>query len=216
MSDKRRQTTEIGRDAATDSPRPDSDSVGFDDVGLWLAELKAAARGLLRLEGNAGSMHTTQLVNSGLRKLCPKAKDWQEVSWKDREAFFKDAFFAMRRVLIDHARRRAARREVQAGNLASEFTAPLAAAGALDLDRLVDRATSSAELATAVDQALLDLDAAYPGQQLAEIVQHRLFSGLGQMEVATMLGITDRTVRTREHLAYAHLREFLGRFFANP
>ena len=197
-------------ESAADGP------VTWDDVASFQEELKRTTRALLAQEGNAGTVHTTQLLNSALKKLVPKQRDWREVSWKDRDAFFKDAHFAMRRRLIDYARRRKVRKEVKAGGFESEAVGPLVAAGALNLDRLVDQTAANAGLAEAVDRALAELDRLYPGQRLAEIVQHRCFEGLTQVEIARLLGFSERTVRDREKLAYALLRQDLTGFFTKP
>ena len=196
----------------TNETEPDG-PVTWEHIASLQEELKRAARAMLAREGNAGSVHTTQLLNSALKKLAPKSRDWREVTWADREAFFKDAFFMMRRVLIDYARRRKVRKEVKAGAFETEAVGPLVTAGALNLDRLVDHAAANAELAEAVDRALAELDRLYPGQGLAEIVQHRCFEGLTQVEIASVLDLSDRTVRDREKLAYALLRQDLAAFF---
>lgn len=190
-----------------------TEPVTWDDVGELLQDLKATAHGLLRQEWNAGTVHTTQLLNDALKKLIPRKCDWQDVAWKDRTAFFKDAFFAMRRMLIDYARRRKVRAEVKVGGFEDEHIAPLTEARLLNFDRLIDRAGERAELAQAVDEALSELEATYPGQELASIVQHRIFNGLAQKEIAQMLGVTDKTIYNRIQLAYAFLRLKLGTFF---
>ncbi len=187
--------------------------VSWADVAAFQEALKRDARALLAREGNAGTVHTTQLLNSALKKLLPKGRDWREVSWENREAFFKDAHFAMRRLLIDYARRRKARNVVKAGSFDSEGIAPLVAAGALNLDRLVDQTSERAELAEAVDRALDKLDRLNPGQRLAEIVQHRCFERLTQQEIGKMLGESADTVRKREHRAYGLLAHELKAFF---
>ncbi len=188
--------------------------VSWADVAAFQEALKRDARALLAREGNAGTVHTTQLLNSALKKLLPKGRDWREVSWGNREAFFKDAHFAMRRLLIDYARRRKARNVVKAGSFDSEGIAPLVAAGALNLDRLVDQTSERAELAEAVDRALDKLDRLNPGQRLAEIVQHRCFERLTQQEIGKMLGESADTVRKREHRAYGLLAHELKAFFS--
>ncbi len=188
--------------------------VSWADVAAFQEALKRDARALLAREGNAGTVHTTQLLNSALKKLLPKGRDWREVSWENREAFFKDAHFAMRRLLIDYARRRKARNVVKAGSFDSEGIAPLVAAGALNLDRLVDQTSERAKLAEAVDRALDKLDRLNPGQRLAEIVQHRCFERLTQQEIGKMLGESADTVRKREHRAYGLLAHELKAFFS--
>ena len=198
-------------DASAGSP---DGPVGWDDVLALMADLKRTARGLLAREGNAGSIHTTHLVNSALRKLTPRSRDWEEVTWQDREAFFKAAFFSMRRVLIDHARRRTVRRQVQVGGFESKLVAPLVEAGVLNLDRLMDQSGANRELAEAVVEALEGLERRYSRDRLGDIVQHSVFFGLNQAEIAGLLGISERTVRTRLKLAYALLAKELRRFFA--
>jgi RNA polymerase sigma factor (sigma-70 family) len=189
--------------------------VAWDDILEFMDELKRAARSLLANEASAGSVLTTQLVNSALKKLKPKDKQWQDVNWSDRASFFKDAHFAMRRLLVDYARRRKTRAHVQVGSFETECVVELTAAGQLDFDRLVQDAAASAELAEAVDAALEDLDRQYPELQLSAIVQHRVFDGLTQEEIGKLLDITDRTVRTRQKLAYALLRKALRQHFAS-
>ncbi len=187
--------------------------IQWEDVQGLMWELKQAAHGLLGREGNAGSVHTTQLVNSALKRLIPKGSNWEEVCWADRQAFFKDAHFTMRRLLVEYARRRQRRRQIGVGGFDTEHITPLVQAGVLDLDHLVTDAADSPALAEAVAEALEELDRLYPKQQLAAIVQHRAFDGLGQAEIARLLDVTERTVRTHQKLAYALLRKALAKFY---
>jgi RNA polymerase sigma factor (sigma-70 family) len=186
---------------------PDESPVTWDDVQSLMENLKGTARSLLSDEGNAGPVHTTQLVNSALKKLVPKSRDWQEASWENREAFFKDAHYSMRRLLVDYARRRKRRRQVQAGDFGTEHVAPLVKAGSLDLDQLVVDAAESVDLAEALAAALEELEQKYPKQ--ATVIQHHVFEGLGQGETARLLELSERSVRSYEKLAYALLRKAL-------
>jgi RNA polymerase sigma factor (sigma-70 family) len=188
--------------------------VTWHDVQDLMEALKGRARELLAREGNAGTVHTTQLVNSALKKMAPKTRDWEEVAWEDRKAFFKDANFAMRRCLIDYARRRERRAHVQAGNFGTEDLAAIFPAKILDLDRLVWDAAEKLELAEAIDSALQQLEESYPGRDLAALVELRVFEGLGQAEIARLLEVSERTVRKQEKLAYALLSRALQPFFA--
>lgn len=131
--------------------------------------------------------------------------------WADREKFFKDTYFAMRRVLATAARDRGRRKEVKAGSFESEQVNALVTNRELNLDRLMDAASDSSELADAISRALDTLEQQDP--ETASIVQHRAFSGLGQDEIAKLMGISIRTVRTREKLGYALLRQELVAFF---
>jgi RNA polymerase sigma factor (sigma-70 family) len=188
-------------------------SITWDDIQGLMDALKAKARELLAREGNAGTVQSTQLVNSALKKMVPKTGDWQEMAWPDRGALFRDAHRCMRQCLVDYARRRKRRAQVQVGAFDTENVASLAKLGALDLDRLVWDAAERAELAEALAAALEQLANDYPGRNLAAIVEFRVYEGLGQAEIARMLEVDERTVRNREKLAYALLRQGLQDFF---
>ena len=82
----------------------------WDDVVLLLEDVKAMARGLLRHE-RQGSLQTTALVVSALRRQRLADQDWGCVTWVNRQYFFAALYRAMHRVLLDHARVRARRRE---------------------------------------------------------------------------------------------------------
>ncbi len=194
-------------------PREDESSVTWDDVQGLMNDLKQTARSLLAREGNAGSVHSTQLVNSALKKLAPKAGKWDDVAWSDRDSFFKDAHFSMRRLLVDYARRRIRRNQILAGGFETEQVEALARTGELNLDQLMVNAAESEGLAEALTLALDELEQAYPERRLADIVQFRVFEGLGQLEIATLLGVSERTVRTYEKLAYGLLRKALKAYF---
>jgi DNA-directed RNA polymerase specialized sigma24 family protein len=188
---------------------PNESPVTWADVQNLMADLKGMARSLLAREANAGSVHSTMLANSALKKLVPRSQDWREITWESREAFFRDAHFSMRRLLVDYARRRARRAHVQVGGFESDAVGSLVKIGALDLDRLVVNASESVELAEAIAAAFEELERKYPDRPLAAVIQHRVFEGLGQGETAKLLQLSDRTVRTYEKLAYALLRKAL-------
>jgi DNA-directed RNA polymerase specialized sigma24 family protein len=178
-----------------------------------MADLKGMARSLLAREANAGSVHSTMLANSALKKLAPKSRNWSEITWESREAFFRDAHFSMRRLLVDYARRRTRRAHVLVGGFESEAVGPLVKTGVLDLDKLVVKATESVELAETIAAALEELERKYPDRPLAAVIQFRVFDGLGQAETAKLLQIGERTVREYEKLAYALLRKALRPYF---
>jgi len=198
----------------TDEP-PGDGPVTWEDVSALWEELKGAARAWLAKEGNAGTVHTTQLLNSALKKLVPKSRDWREVSWENRQHFFADAHQAMRNKLKDYARARNAKKRdaIRVGNFGSEFVNPLAESGVLNLDTLVDAAAANAELAEGVDRALTELDCLYPGQHLADIVQYRCFERLSQEQIGKMLDLKPDAVRKREHRAYGLLSVALKEFY---
>ncbi len=106
--------------------------------------------------------------------------------WRDRGHFFAAAAEAMRHILIDEARRKAA--EKHGGN---KRRSPLVDVASMD-------AMSPLEL-LALDEALVRLAQAYP--QHAKLVELLFFAGLRQEESAACLGISVATAR--RHWAFA-------------
>ncbi|HLQ39064.1 MAG TPA: ECF-type sigma factor [Planctomycetota bacterium] len=139
-----------------------------DPVLSLKAPLRALAERLLRGERRDHTLQATALLHEAflrLRGLHDRALPRPVVL----------ALFArtMRRVLVDHARRRRAR--LCAQEQAAEAATTARAGFVLDLDA-----------------ALRALAAAAPRQ--ARVVELRFFGGFGVPEVATCLGITERTV----------------------
>jgi RNA polymerase sigma factor (TIGR02999 family) len=137
-------------------------------------ELKRIARHQLRLNAKA-TLSTTELVHEAFLKLGRGPAS----GWDGRSHFFGAAARAMREVLVDFARRRKAVK--RGGDL--ERVSLGEAEGALDmqLDEIL-----------ALDAALDQLNAV--NERLRQIVELRFFGGLGQEEVAEILGVTTRTV----------------------
>ena len=155
-------------------------------------ELRAIAR---RYMGNERAGHTLQptaLANEAYLRLV----DLDEIDWRGRAHFFAVAAGIMRRVLIDHARkRRAARRGGDAKRVPLEETVLLAN----------ERPEELVEL----DEALVRLRELDPRQE--QIVELRFFGGLSVEETAAVIGISARTVKREWAVARAWLRAELGR-----
>src|SRR5215475_4828676 len=66
------------------------------------AELRRVARRCLRGERPGNSLHTTALVNEAYVRLV----DYKRMQWQDRAHFFAVSAQLMRRILVEHARRR--------------------------------------------------------------------------------------------------------------
>ena len=98
---------------------------------------------------------------------------------------------AIRRVLVDHARRRLAAKRGGGGERLSLTVAELADAPGADLD-LID-----------LDAALAELGAAKPDH--AQVIEMRFFGGMTAAEAAEVLGVTERTVERRWRFARAWL-----------
>ncbi len=138
-------------------------------------ELRGIAHAQLRRERPGHTLGTTGLVHETYVRLV----DQTRVEWRDRGHFFAAAACAMRRILVDYARRnRAARR----GGGSVRFT----------LDEDVP-AAERGEMLLALDEALDRL--ATVDRRLSRVVECRYFSGLTEQETADTLGVTRRTVQ---------------------
>ena len=138
-------------------------------------ELKILAAGYLRAERADHTLQTTGLVHEAYLKLV----DQRRTTWQNRAHFFGIAAQAMRRILVDHARRLRARKR-DAGR-------PIT----LD-DELAGSLPDSDEV-LAVDEALQRLAALDPRQ--ARIVELRYFAGLSIEQTAEALEISPATVK---------------------
>lgn len=158
---------------------------------LVYEELRQQAARYLRRERQNHTLQTTALINEAYLRLI----DAKEVRWQGRAHFFAIAANLMRRILVDHARRRDA--EKRGGSQIR-----------LTLDRAVARAEQSEVDVMAIDQALTRL--AIIDEQQAQIVELRYFSGLSVEETAMALGISPRTVKRDWSVARAWLRREIG------
>ena len=154
-------------------------------------ELKALAASYLRVERTDHTLQTTGLVHEAYLKLV----DQRRTTWQNRAHFFGIAAQAMRRILVDHARRRQARKR-DAGRPVT-----------LD-DELAGTGPRSEEL-LAVDEALQRLTGLDPRQ--ARIVELRYFAGLSIEETAEAVAVSPATVKREWLSAKAWLqRELAG------
>ena len=160
-------------------------------------ELSRLASTRLRTESDGHSLGTTALVHEAYLRLV----DQTRVEWRNREQFFAVASEAMRRVLVDHARRRR-RMKRGGGRERVELTDDLSPAINSYLHE------SRVDEVLAIDEALNRLVAFNP--QGARIVQLRFFVGLSNAEVAEVIDSSERTVRRTWVLAKAWLRRELG------
>ena len=113
-------------------------------------------------------------------------------SWNDRGHFFSAAAEAMRRILIDHARKRG---RVKRGGGRIQVTLGDVEVGAgLPLEDLL-----------ALDDAIQRLEGQDP--RMAEIVRLRFFAGLSVEETAKALEVSERTVKREWAVARAWLFE---------
>jgi RNA polymerase sigma factor (TIGR02999 family) len=157
------------------------------------AELRKLARAYLRRERPDHTLQTSALVNEAYLRLIADQDRAEEkgVAWEGRGHFYGIAARIMRRILVDHARKRGAAKR---------------AAPRVPLDEARDRAEPSAmepmEL-LALHRALQELEALDPGR--SRIVELKFFAGLGNEEVARATGSSPATVKRHWRAAKAWL-----------
>ena len=141
-------------------------------------ELRRLAASYMRRERGGQTLQPTAVVNEAYIRLLPQ----RGVSWENRAHFFGIAAKMMRRVLVDHARRRhAAKRDAGPAE-------PVSISGVASPAREVDHVDVLA-LHDALSK-LADLD---PRQ--SEIVEMRFFAGLTVEEIAQVLDVSPATVK---------------------
>jgi RNA polymerase sigma-70 factor, ECF subfamily len=146
---------------------------------LVYAELRSIAARHLGAERQGHTLQPTALVNEAYLRL----RGLEHVPWHDRTHFFAIASRIMRRLLVDHARARMARKRgsdtprVQISERYHDRVEP-----SMGAEELID-----------LDRALDELAAASP--RLARLVELRFFSGLGIDEASSLLGCSTRTAK---------------------
>lgn len=164
-------------------------------------ELCRLAQNRLRNERPDHTLQTAALVHEAYLRLV----DQRHVNWQSRAHFFAVASTMMRRVLINHARdRSAARRGGGAPHLQLEerLLSPLSHPGEGS-----DQPRERWDDWLVLDQALHRLAEVHPQQ--ARAVELRYFAGLGQDEIAEVLGLSRATVTRRLRVARAWLYRHL-------
>jgi RNA polymerase sigma factor (TIGR02999 family) len=151
-------------------------------IPLVYAELRRVAHQQLADEPEGHTLSTTALVHEAYLRLA----DQTRVEWANRAQFFALAARAMRRVLVDYARRHHAARR---GGPRRRTVSLEDAEGAGD-DALA--AASRGDELLALDEALQRLTAV--DARAARVVECRFFGGLTEDETAEALGVSRRTV----------------------
>lgn len=164
------------------------DARAFDQlVPLLYAELRRLAQAMLGEERTGHTLDATALVHEAWIRLAQQ----HSLGVTQRTQFFQVAATTMRRVLVDHARRRNA--EKRGGEFVRE---PLDHAIAE-----VERSCGDLLALEAGLQALAGLD-----ERKARLVDLRFFAGLGMRETADLLGISLRQAEREWTTARAFLR----------
>jgi RNA polymerase sigma factor (TIGR02999 family) len=140
------------------------------------AELHRIAARYMASERPGHDLQATALINEAYMRLV----DWKDIQWADRAHFFGMAANMMRRVLVDHARRRdRARRGGDAIHVSLVEAAHVHAPDRADV--------------LALDEALDRLEKLDPRK--SRIIEMRFFGGLSLEETAEALDVSVATVR---------------------
>lgn len=159
-------------------------------LGELYAELRALAAHHLRGERVDHTLQPTALVHEAFLRMS--GRPGLEIA--GRTHFMAVASIAMRRVLVDHARARSA---VKRGAGATHVS--VGESNAITEDRTQD--------VLLVDSALARL--AEVDRQAERIVEMKFFAGMTEVEIAQVLGVSDRWVRKQWSFARAWLRREL-------
>lgn len=170
---------------------------------LVYADLHSLARAQMRGERPDHTLGATALVNESYLRLFKLTGMNAETAFYHRHAFYRAAAVAMRRILIDHARGRAAAKRGGGGRRAE-----------ISLDVL--EASSEADPAD-----LLSLDAALSrleeeDERVASVVRLRFYGGRQLEEIADLLGVSSRTVKRDWEFARARLQQLMEEAEGGP
>lgn len=171
----------------------DRDAVN-DLLPLVYDELRRVAANYLRQERSDHTLQPTALVNEAYLKMI----DITQISWQNKAHFVAVAANQMRRILVDHARRR------NAFKRGGEFHI-------LTLNDEIDKANDETTELIELDDALNEL--AKMDAIKARIVEMRYFGGLTMEEVAEVLDVSVITVKRHWKMTKAWL---YGRLAKNP
>jgi RNA polymerase sigma-70 factor (ECF subfamily) len=154
-------------------------------------ELHRLAHHYLKRERAGHSLQTTALVNEAYVRLV----DYKRMHWQNRAHFLAVSAQAMRRILVDRARRRNAKRGAGVDHLSLDVEAVLCTNRSDDFVSLDDALTALAERAP----------------RKAKVVELRFFGGLSVDETAEVLRVSPITVMREWKSAKAWLyRELSG------
>jgi len=161
-----------------------------DLLPLVYEELRILAAQKLSDELPGQTLQATALVHEAYIRLVGE----EVQDWKNRSHFFRVAAEAMRRILIDNARRKKTLRHGGEHHKVDLDNAFLAQDSAVSLDDLI-----------ALDEAIAKLSV--DEEIRAEVVKLRYFAGLNIEQIAEILGISSATVKRY----WAHARAWLLR-----
>lgn len=164
---------------------------------LVYAELRKLAAAKLAHEKPGQTLQPTALVHEAFLRLVGND---QSIEWNGRGHFFSAAAEAMRRILIDNARRK--RRPKHGGDRRR-----------IDFDEQLLVSDQRSDQLLSLNEALDRLGSEAPTK--AELVKLRYFAGLSHQEAAKVLGISrttaDRYWTYAKAFLYSEMRESSGK-----
>jgi RNA polymerase sigma factor (TIGR02999 family) len=170
------------------------DAVGAGDehaaeqlLPLVYDELRRLAAARMAHAAPGQTLQPTALVHEAWLRLVGQP---QQQLWNSRGHFFAAAAEAMRRILVERARRRSA--EKHGGGLRR-----------VDLDQVDIAEEANSDLLIALDEALTALAERDP--TAAQLIKLRFFAGLPNAQAAELLGVPERTAKR----AWAYARAWL-------
>ena len=153
-------------------------------------ELQSIARQRLSDERSGHTLQATALVHEAYLRLLGS----ENVAWDGRRHFYAAASEAMRRILVDHARKAKSLKRGGGREQVTLFEVP----GPFD---------ERPEDLLALDEALNRLAENDP--RAVKIIEHRFFGGLSNEETAQLIEVSTRTVEREWRVARAWLRREL-------
>ena len=160
-------------------------------VPLVYKELRKIAASMMRSERGSHTLQPTAVVHEAFIRLV----DGEHVTFENRAHFFAIAARSMRRVLVDHARRRLADKRGGEGQQQVELADDIA------------MTSSQLEEVLGLDEALERLERLDTRQ--AQIVEMHYFAGNAVGEIAEFLHISERTVKRELQTARLFLKHQL-------
>jgi RNA polymerase sigma factor (TIGR02999 family) len=155
-------------------------------VPLVYEDLRRLTHYYLERESNAQTLQSTALVHEVYLRMCKQ----ENPQWEGRAHFFAVAAMMIRRILVDHARRKFADKrggQFQPCELDDSLVLPVPASQDL----------------LALDESLEQLGRFDPRK--CRVVEMRFFGGLEARDIASVLGTTEATVRRDWKIARAWL-----------
>ena len=176
-------------EGATTRSREAVPNGGVRDLFDWVYEdLRRVAAQMMDHHGEGHTLQATALVHEAFLRFSHSKPQ----TWENRGHFFCAAVEAMRRILIEHARRK---KTLRRGS----------GVRSISLEGIQVAEDAPPEILLAVDEALEDLALSDPVK--AEVVKLRFFAGCTVAEVASLMGMGERTVKWHWTFARAWLIE---------